>query len=36
LAAYGLKVEGGVFGAYMEVELLNNGPVTIWLDSEEL
>jgi D-aminoacyl-tRNA deacylase len=36
LAAYGLKVEGGVFGAYMEVELINNGPVTIWLDSEEL
>ena len=36
LAAYGLKVEGGVFGAYMEVELLNTGPVTIWLDSEEL
>src|SRR2546421_1662542 len=36
LAAYGLKVEGGVFGAYMEVELLNTGPVTIWLDSEDL
>ena len=36
LATYGLKVEGGVFGAYMEVELLNSGPVTIWLDSEEL
>src|SRR5947209_14261199 len=36
LAGYGLKVEEGVFGAYMEVELLNNGPVTIWLDSEEL
>lgn len=36
LAAYGLKVAGGVFGAYMQVELLNDGPVTIWLDSEEL
>jgi len=36
LAAYDLKVEGGVFGAFMEVELLNYGPVTIWLDSEEL
>ena len=36
LAAYGLKVEGGVFGAYMEVELLNSGPVTIWLDSDEV
>ena len=36
LATYGLKVEGGLFGAYMEVELINSGPVTIWLDSEEL
>src|SRR5205085_6339596 len=29
LAAYGLKVEGGVFGAYMEVELLNTVSVII-------
>ncbi|MEO8970187.1 MAG: D-aminoacyl-tRNA deacylase [Ktedonobacteraceae bacterium] len=36
LASYNLKVEGGVFGAHMEVELLNDGPVTIWLDSEQL
>ena len=36
LAAYDLKVEGGVFGAFMEVELLNYGPVTIWLDSGPL
>lgn len=36
IAAYGLTVAGGIFGAYMEVELLNNGPVTIWIDSEEL
>ena len=36
IAAYGLKVAGGVFGAYMQVELVNDGPVTIWLDSEEL
>jgi D-tyrosyl-tRNA(Tyr) deacylase len=36
LAAYNLKVEGGVFGAYMEVELLNTGPVTIYMDSEQL
>ena len=36
IAAYGLTVAGGIFGAYMEVELLNSGPVTIWLDSEEL
>ncbi|MFH1840944.1 MAG: D-aminoacyl-tRNA deacylase [Candidatus Shapirobacteria bacterium] len=25
----GLKIESGVFGAKMEVELVNNGPVTI-------
>ena len=36
IAAYGLTVADGIFGAYMEVELLNNGPVTIWMDSEEL
>ena len=36
LAGYGLTVAGGVFGAYMQVELVNDGPVTIWLDSEEL
>jgi D-tyrosyl-tRNA(Tyr) deacylase len=36
LAAYNLKVEGGIFGAHMDVELLNGGPVTIWLDSEQL
>ena len=31
----GLHVETGVFGAMMEVELLNDGPVTIIIDSEE-
>jgi D-tyrosyl-tRNA(Tyr) deacylase len=36
IAAYGLSVADGIFGAYMEVELVNDGPVTIWLDSEEL
>jgi len=36
IAAHGLKVAGGVFGASMQVELLNDGPVTIWMDSEEL
>ena len=25
----------GKGGAYMQVELLNDGPVTIWLDSEQ-
>ena len=36
LAAYGIKVETGIFGAHMKVELLNDGPVTIWLDSSDL
>ncbi|MGQ9623077.1 MAG: D-aminoacyl-tRNA deacylase [Candidatus Caldatribacteriaceae bacterium] len=31
----GIPVESGVFGAFMEVELLNDGPVTILLDSRE-
>ena len=30
----GLKVESGIFGADMKVELLNNGPVTIVMDSK--
>ena len=29
----GLEVANGVFGADMDVELLNQGPVTIWLDT---
>lgn len=32
----GIPVECGVFGADMKIELLNDGPVTILLDSEEL
>ncbi|MGC4191196.1 MAG: D-aminoacyl-tRNA deacylase [Thermomicrobiales bacterium] len=36
LAALGVPVSYGVFGAHMEVSLLNDGPVTIWLDSDEL
>lgn len=32
----GLRVETGVFGAHMEVRLLNDGPVTILLDSRKL
>ncbi|MEP7234578.1 MAG: D-aminoacyl-tRNA deacylase [Ignavibacteriota bacterium] len=27
------RVSNGVFGAMMEVELINDGPVTIWVDS---
>ena len=36
LRSLGLHVETGVFGAEMAVELINDGPVTIWLDSVEL
>ncbi|HYU53345.1 MAG TPA: D-aminoacyl-tRNA deacylase [Gemmatimonadaceae bacterium] len=28
----GLKVESGEFGAMMDVELVNDGPVTLWLE----
>ena len=31
----GVTVARGVFGAEMEVELVNDGPLTIWLDSAE-
>lgn len=30
----GKPVLTGVFGAHMEVALVNNGPVTIWIDSK--
>ena len=30
----GFHVETGIFGADMKIELLNDGPVTIWLDSD--
>ena len=33
--ATGLKVETGRFQAYMQVEIRNDGPVTIMLDSRE-
>ena len=32
LAALGLQVEAGEFGAMMDVELVNDGPVTLWLE----
>ena len=32
LSGRGLKVESGEFGAMMEVELVNDGPVTLWLE----
>lgn len=33
--AEGMTVETGVFGAMMDVQLVNNGPVTIILDSQD-
>ena len=32
LRAQGLVVETGEFGATMEVDLINDGPVTLWLE----
>ena len=36
LAAQGLEVQQGVFQAEMQVALVNDGPVTIWMDTAEL
>ncbi len=36
LRELGIPVETGRFGAMMEVELVNDGPTTIWIDSDEL
>jgi len=36
LRRLGVRVAGGRFGAHMQVEILNDGPVTIILDSAEL
>jgi len=36
LRALGVRVETGVFRAHMQVELVNDGPVTILLDSSKL
>jgi D-tyrosyl-tRNA(Tyr) deacylase len=32
---YGKDIATGVFGADMQVQLVNDGPVTIWIDSKE-
>lgn len=32
LRALGVPVESGEFGAMMDVELVNDGPVTLWLE----
>lgn len=36
LRGLGVRVETGVFRAHMQVELVNDGPVTILLDSSKL
>ncbi|MBQ7975576.1 MAG: D-tyrosyl-tRNA(Tyr) deacylase [Clostridia bacterium] len=36
VALMGIHAEKGIFGADMKVELLNDGPVTILLDSKKL
>ncbi|MEZ5812994.1 MAG: D-aminoacyl-tRNA deacylase [Rhizobiaceae bacterium] len=35
LASHGVPVATGVFGADMAVRLVNDGPVTIWLDTAQ-
>lgn len=35
LSEKGIKVKTGVFAAHMTVEIMNDGPVTIWLDSRK-
>ncbi|MEV8466578.1 D-aminoacyl-tRNA deacylase [Fluviibacterium sp. DFM31] len=35
LADLGIAVETGIFGADMKVSLLNDGPVTIWIDTQD-
>lgn len=36
LSSYGIPVRKGVFAAHMDVKLVNDGPVTIMLDTSEL
>jgi D-tyrosyl-tRNA(Tyr) deacylase len=36
VAAAGVQIQRGRFGAHMDVELVNDGPFTVWLDSAEL
>ena len=36
LSLLGAEVSTGVFGAHMQVALVNDGPVTIWIDSDDL
>jgi D-tyrosyl-tRNA(Tyr) deacylase len=34
LRSHGITVANGIFGADMKVSLVNDGPVTIWIDTE--
>jgi D-tyrosyl-tRNA(Tyr) deacylase len=34
VASHGVRVARGVFGAEMAVELVNDGPMTIWLEAD--
>ena len=36
IAAAGVPVQTGIFGADMDVTLSNDGPVTIWMDTDQL
>lgn len=36
LAAEGIPVQRGIFQAHMRVALVNDGPVTLWLDTAEM
>lgn len=36
VAAEGIAVQQGVFQAHMEIALVNDGPVTIWVDTAQL
>jgi D-aminoacyl-tRNA deacylase len=36
IAAQGIAVQSGIFGADMDVALHNDGPVTIWMDTADL
>ena len=36
LRELGLPVQAGVFGAHMEVSIVNDGPVTILMDTAEM
>lgn len=36
LAEAGIPVANGIFGADMDVSLNNDGPVTIWMDTDQL